>query len=68
MRTENLDVIIVSETWLASEVYDSEIQLLGFAFGRVDRLNGRRRQGYSVYETHLNHTSYRNSDTRLTDM
>lgn len=38
---EDLDVIAVSETWLKSKVYDSEIQSVGFLPCRIDRLNGR---------------------------
>ncbi|CAH8529110.1 unnamed protein product [Schistosoma bovis] len=45
---EKPDVIAVSETWLTSEVLDSEIQLTGFITSRADRLN-RRGGGVIVY-------------------
>lgn len=37
--TENLDVIVTSETQLTSDVYGGKIQLLSFLLGRSDRLN-----------------------------
>lgn len=37
--TENLDVIVISETRLTSDVYGGKIQLLSFLLGWTDGLN-----------------------------
>lgn len=36
---ENLDTLVVSETWLSSEVFNSKIQLITFLSSTADRLN-----------------------------
>lgn len=46
--SENPEVIIITETWLTSDVTDNEVNLPNFTMHRTDRL-GRKGGGVAIY-------------------
>lgn len=45
---ENVDIVGISETWLTSNILDSELQVSGFTLFRRDRQNETKRKGGGV--------------------
>jgi hypothetical protein len=47
-RTENIDVIGITETWLTADIQDSEMSIEGYTLLRKDRNDDRKKKGGGV--------------------
>jgi len=49
LHDNNIDVLCLNETWLTSNIDDSEIMIDGYSIFRLDRCNGKTRGGVMCY-------------------